>query len=131
MPSGTYHRPDLKHLFIVCTDACENGNHVLVSITSWTNDLCDGTTRLSKGDHPFVRKDSYMFYRGARIENAEVIQVGLDEGKFEFYEDPMSDEWVKKIMDGLCKSIHTPKKVKKYANCPEPTQPKKFEVIKH
>jgi hypothetical protein len=35
----------------------------------------------------------------------------MNEGKLELHKDPMSDEWVKKIMDGLCKSIHTPRKV--------------------
>lgn len=131
MPSGTYHDPGAKHLFIVCTDECDQGNHVLVSITGWTNQLYDGTTRLGKGDHPFLYKDSYVFYRKARIESSTVISNGIEAGHFDV-KDPMSDEWVKKIMDGLCKSPHTPRKIKKYANCPEDPKPKrKFEVIKH
>jgi hypothetical protein len=116
MPSGTYHNPDQKHLFIVCSDACEQGNHILVSITGWTNDLCDPTTKLGVGDHPFLYKDSYVFYRKARIESANVILKGIESGAFETH-DPIDDAWVAKILEGLCASIHTPRKVKKYANC--------------
>ena len=116
MPSGTYHNPELKHLFVVCSDACAEGNHVLVSITGWTNDLCDGTTKLSVGDHPFLYKDSYVFYRKARIESSAVLAKGLETGAFEVKE-PMNEELVAKIMLGLCASIHTPRRVKKYAGC--------------
>jgi hypothetical protein len=118
MPSGTYHEPDRKHLFIVCTDKCKEGNHILVSITGWTNHLCDDTTRLKAGDHPFLYKDSYVFYRKARIESSTLLQSGIESGDFELHDTLISDEWVKKIMEGICSSIHTPRKVKKYANCP-------------
>lgn len=86
--------------------------------------------RLGKGDHPYLYKDSYVFYRKARIESSATILAGIETGAFDEH-DPMSDEWVKKIMDGLCKSIHTPRMVKKYANCPEEPKPKKFEIVKH
>lgn len=39
IPSGPTHDPDKKHLFVVCTDACAEGRHLLVPINSWTNDL--------------------------------------------------------------------------------------------
>lgn len=128
MPSGTNDNPDLKHLFIVCTDQCDHGYHVLVSVTGWTNHLCDGTCRLGAGDHPFLYKDSYVFYRKARVEESSVIAKGIESGHFEL-KDPMSDDWVKKIMAGLCASDHTPRKVKKYANCPPPA-PAKAEMPK-
>jgi hypothetical protein len=84
MPSGTYHDPDRKHLFIVCTNRCSLGKHLIVSITGWTNDLCDGTTKLSPGPgmHRFVTKESYIFYRKARIEDAAVLSKGVDDGVF-------------------------------------------------
>lgn len=126
MPSGTYDNPDLKHLFIVCSDACEEGNHVLVSITGWTNHLCDGTTKLGKGDHPFLHKDSYVLYRKARVESSEAISKGVESGLFDCKDD-ISAQLVEKIMKGLCESIHTPKKVKKYAGCPAASTPSKPE----
>lgn len=38
IPSGPTHDPDKKHLFVVCTDVCAEGRHLLVPINSWTND---------------------------------------------------------------------------------------------
>jgi hypothetical protein len=116
MPSGTYHNPGLKHLFVVCTDACEHGLHILVSITGWTNNLCDGTTRIGAGEHPFLYKDSYVFYRKARVESSDVILAGINTGLFEL-KDPISESWMAQITAGICASMHTPRKVKKYAGC--------------
>ncbi|UFW49692.1 MULTISPECIES: hypothetical protein [Bradyrhizobium] len=116
IPSGTFEDPDRKHLFVVCSDACADGKHVLVSITGWTNDLCDGTTRLKKGDHPFLYKDSYVFYRKARIEDGSVLTSGIDSGAF-VLKEPMDAGLVDLIMEGICASKQTPRKVKKYAGC--------------
>ena len=117
IPSGTYDDPNRKHIFIVCSDACKNGNHIIVSITSWVNHLCDGTLRLKVGDHPFITKDSYIIYRKARIESSQFLSAGVDSGKIIPHNDA-TKELVEKILEGLCKSPHAPRKVKKYANCP-------------
>src|SRR5437764_12129249 len=114
LPSGTYNDPNRKHLFIVCTDACKAGNHVIVSVTEWQNHLCDGTTRLAVGDHPFITKDSYIFYRKARIESGAALAAGVASGLF-VPRNPASDALVAKILKGICDSIQTPRKVKKYA----------------
>lgn len=118
MPSGTGHDPGRKHLFIVVTDACAEGKHLLASITSWTNDLCDGTTRLDPGCHPFVYKDSYILYRKAVIEAAAVLSTGVDAGIFTQHKTPIDAAIIARIMTGICQSIFTPRKVKRYANCP-------------
>lgn len=116
MPSGTSENPDLKHLFLVCSDACNEGKHILVSITGWTNDLCDGTTRLKKGDHPFLHKDSYVFYRKARIEEGSILAKGIASGTF-VLKDSADAALIDLVRLGLCASKQTPKKVKKYAGC--------------
>jgi len=117
IPSGTYHDPARKHLFIVCTDCCEKGMHLLVSITGWTNDLCDPTVRLRPGDHPFINKDSYAFFRKARIESAKALQAGVDQGLF-IEHTTASQALVTRIMQGVCGSTQTPRKVRQYAGCP-------------
>jgi len=118
MPSGTYHDPNRKHLFIVCTDACPNKNHLVVCITGWTNDLCDGTTRICPADkvHKFITKDSYIFYRKARIESAAALSRGVDEGTF-VLQDPISEAFRQKVLAGICASKQTSRKVKIYAGC--------------
>jgi hypothetical protein len=125
MPSGTYHDPGRKHLFIVCTDVCPMGKHLIVSVTGWTNDLCDGTTRISPRDrvHQFITKDSYVFYRKARIESAAVLSLGVDQGTFVSH-DPINEAFRLKILEGICASKQTPRKVKIYAGC-KPEPPKK------
>lgn len=34
LPSGTFEAPDRKHLFIIMTKACANGQHLLLSVSS-------------------------------------------------------------------------------------------------
>jgi hypothetical protein len=120
MPSGTYEHPDKKHLFVVCSNVCDKGFHLIVSITGWTNNLCDPTTRLQAGDHPFIRKDSYVFYRKARVEPAASLTEGVASGQF-LTRDPMDEKLVTRISAGICSSLQTPKKVKVYAGCPKET----------
>jgi hypothetical protein len=122
MQSGTSHDPDRKHLFIVCTDVCSEGKHLIVSITGWTNHLCDPTTRLVPGCHKFIHKESYVFFRKARIETAEALATGVDGGQF-ILSDPMDPIIVASILKGICDSIQTPRKVKKYAGCPAANSP--------
>jgi hypothetical protein len=122
MPSGTSVDPTKKHLFIVCTDKCANGKHLLVTVTGWTNNLCDATTRLAAGEHPFITKDSYILYRKCRIETAEDLGKGVDGGIF-IPRDAAGNELMAKILAGICTSEQTPRKVKRYAGCPEPQAP--------
>jgi hypothetical protein len=41
---------------LVCTDPGSRG----VSISSWTNNLCDGACVLYTGDHAFIRHQSWI-----------------------------------------------------------------------
>jgi len=43
IPSGPSHDAGRKHLFVICSDACDEGKMVLVPISTWINNLCDGT----------------------------------------------------------------------------------------
>jgi hypothetical protein len=128
MPSGTYHDPDRKHLYIVCTDVCSNGNHLIVSVTGWTNDLCDATTRICPADkiHDFITKDSYIFYRKSKIEAASALSNGVDQGIF-ILRDPISEDFRLKILEGICASKQTPQKVKNYAGCKK-SKPNKLKI---
>lgn len=117
MPSGTQHDPDKKHLFVVCTDCCKNGFHLLLSITGWTNNLCDPTHRLAAGTHPFITKESYVFYRKARIESAVDLAAGVAQGIL-LERDPFPADVVAAMLKGVCESVQTPRKIRNYANCP-------------
>jgi hypothetical protein len=89
IPSGTGYAPDKRHLFVICTDACSNGQHLLVPIATWQNDLSDPTCKLAAGDHDFIKHPSYVLYRKARIELATTLIAGVHEKAFSPH-DPMN-----------------------------------------
>ena len=116
IPSGTSCDAGKMHLFVVCTDACVNGLHLLVPVTSWTNDLCDATCKLAKGEHPFLTHASYILYRKARIEAATDLIYGVEQKTLSPHE-MMNGQTFLRIANGICRSSQTPRKIKIYAGC--------------
>lgn len=116
IPSGPAHNPGLRHLHVVCTDPDAEGKQVVVSITTWTNDLCDATCIMEAFMHPYLRHKSYVFYRKARIETSDVLEEGLEQNIFEAKE-PMNGQAFLRIRNGICASPHTPRKVKRHMGC--------------
>lgn len=116
IPSGTYHDPTKKHLFIICTDECAEGKFLLVPVSTWINDLCDSTCRLSIGDHPFIIRDSYVFYRKSRIEARAVLEAGVQKALFVVRQD-VNASLLERVRSGVCASIQTPRGVKRYFGC--------------
>jgi hypothetical protein len=51
---------------IVCTDPGSRGLSLVVSISSWTNNLCDGACVLDAGDHAFIRHQSWIVMAKSR-----------------------------------------------------------------
>jgi len=117
IPSGTTHDAGRKHLFVVCTDACVEGKHLLTRISSWINDLCDPTCRFAAGEHPFIKHTSYLLYRKSRIELGADLVKGLDNGMLAPH-DPINGQTFLRIVTGICRSPQTPRKFKIYAGCP-------------
>lgn len=116
IPSGTTFAPDKHHLFVVCTDACRDGKHLLVPIATWTNDHCDTTCRLIAGEHGFIKHASYILYRKARIEAGADLVKGVEE-RILSPDAPMNGQTFLRIANGICRSPHTPRKIKAYAGC--------------
>ena len=117
IPSGPSHDPDRRHMFIVCTDTNQNGTNLLVPVASWVNDLCDPTCRLAVHEHSFLRHQSYVFYRNARIEPASKLNAGLAAGKFTTH-DPVNGQVFLRVKNGICRSAQTSRKIKAYFGCP-------------
>jgi len=113
MPSGTYHDPNIKHMFMVCTNIDQHGNVVLAPVSSWKNNLSDGTCKLAIGCHPFVTRDSHILYRKCRIEFASAIEKGLAQGIFKQLKD-VNQSLIEQVIKGISISPHTPYKVKKH-----------------
>lgn len=78
VPSGPENDPDRKHLFILLTDPADDGSGVkavlMVSLSSIKQGLpYDASCILYPGDHPFVKKESFVVYQKARIEEADKV----------------------------------------------------------
>ena len=113
MPSGTENNPDLKHLFIICTDADGTGQHLLVNVTTWRNDFCDPSCILEADTHEFITAKSYILYRKARIETAQTLLNGVQNGTF-FPKECLEQEHFENVCKWIVLSPHTPRGIKQY-----------------
>lgn len=116
IPSGPSHDPERKHLFIICTDPDANGQQLIVSITSKTNAPYDKTCLLQKHEHDFLDRESYVFYRKAKIVEHSSLINGVDKKIF-IPKDDMNSQTFLRIRNGVCKSPQTPRGIKKYFGC--------------
>jgi hypothetical protein len=116
IPSGPANNADLKHLHIVCTDPCAKGLQLVVSITSWTNNLCDNACILDVGDHDFIRRQSWIMYRKARLEESSTLDNGVEQGIF-IPRKPVRGDVFERVAAGICQSQQTPRKIKQYYGC--------------
>jgi hypothetical protein len=103
-------------LAVIFMSSAANRTQLIVSITSWTNDLCDATCIVQQHEHPWLRHQSYVFYRKARIEAATTLENGLRQGIFEPLPD-MNAQTFLRIRNGVCTSPQTPRKIKRYFGC--------------
>lgn len=114
IPSGPSHDPDRMHLFIICNDTCSGGKNLIVPVSSWTNEFCDDTCKLDVGDHPFIRKPSYIFYRKTELMNASDLDRGIEAGVFEQREEVSTSIYLR-VRSGIIASPQTKRKYKRYA----------------
>jgi len=63
------------HLWFVCTHPNASDDVVILNLTDSDN-LSDGTCLLSKGDHPFITRDSGIAYgRGQIVKAARLAEM--------------------------------------------------------
>lgn len=116
IPSGPTHDPNRMHLHVVCTDPDENGQQVIVPICTKINDLCDNTCTLQIHEHQFLRNESYVMYSKAQIVEQQSLVNGIASSLFTV-KPPVNAQTFLRILNGICNSIQTPKKIKKYMGC--------------
>ncbi len=121
MPSGPLENPELCHLHIVCTDPCSKGRQLIVSVSSWRNDLCDSTCILDQGDHSWLTHKSWVVYRAAKIEDAGTLDNGVQKNIF-VEKDAIDGDVLDRILNGVCGSPHSKRVIKKYLGCKNSTQ---------
>lgn len=103
MPTPKVGKPDLKHLFVVCTPALKNPPQVLVLPISTYRGNNDATCLLYPGDHEFIDKDSYVVYDRYFIKEVTAITDGINEHKL-IWKGYFTEESFARILQGIIKS---------------------------
>jgi len=118
--SGPKHDPDRKHLHIICNDPDADGNVAIVGVCSIDTSVAvayhDATCVLQKHEHDFIKHDSYVLYARASIVTAAALEAGV-KSKVMVTHDDMNGQTFLRITKGVCRSPHTPRKVKNYLGC--------------
>ena len=79
VPSG----PSGMHLFTILTNRCDDGFHLLVSITSIREGIAYDPACVFAGDeHPFTKHPSHVFYRIMEQKRSEALANGVAKGLF-------------------------------------------------
>ncbi len=116
IPSGPIRDPDRLHLFVICTDPCADGKQLIVPVSSKINDRCDLTCVLQPHEHSFLKHESFVFYKRARIEAHQALINGVTQNTF-IPHDNMNGQTFLRIYNGICRSLETPRKIKLYIKC--------------
>jgi len=105
-----------KHLFIIVTDRCDEGCHLLVNLSTVKGGFHDQTCILEPGCHRFISEKSYAVYRLAEIQPATRLSKMVDGWVYSTHDDA-SEDLANQIMAGVCVSPHTPRRIKNYIGC--------------
>tara|TARA_R110002110_G_scaffold265044_2_gene480928 strand:+ start:1170 stop:1571 length:402 start_codon:yes stop_codon:yes gene_type:complete len=106
---------DKPHLFVILNDPCDEGDCLLVMVSSIkANRKHDDTCILNVGDHPYITKPSFLLYRMAERVSSRHISKMVSKKYYEEKEN-ISDVVLERIIEGLFDSDETRGKIIKYA----------------
>jgi hypothetical protein len=123
MPSAgaTLHLPSgpVKHLFVVLNDPKTFNNYgstvciVLVNLSSVPAEriMFDSTCVLKAGSHPSIIRDSYVYYKHARIEQVRDVMQRIAAGMYSPGE-AINEQQLQQIKSGLLQSPFTKREFK-------------------
>ncbi|MDY6216342.1 terminase [Actinobacillus porcinus] len=101
---------ELKHLFFILTDPCEDRETkradmlLLVNCsTVYDEKIFDDTCILEVGEHAFIKHKSYIYYKETRIENLLDLEKGIEQKRF-IKKEIINDELYQRILTGAFKS---------------------------
>lgn len=114
IPTGPCH-----HLHVICNDpvfypVLTKECFLAVNFSSIEPCIdCDTTCILHPGDHPFIKQESYVYYRKADIFGATTTSRLIVEGEIVAH-TPCSDAVFEKILAGFLRSREVRPKIKTY-----------------
>lgn len=108
------------HLFVILTDRCAAGQHLLANFTSVPDTgAYDQTCLINPGEHPFVKHPSYVMYRLAEVQLA-VRLTKMVNSMFYRVGDDADAALVAKMRAGIPVSLFTRQFVIQYNNTAPP-----------
>ena len=114
VPSGPANDPNRKHLFILLTGPTLQDAEQRVLMVSFSSHkpglYVDPACLVDAGEHPFIRKPSFVAYSKARIESAEALLRGVKNGKL-IQHAQATAALFERICHGLTVSQHTARRV--------------------
>ena len=101
------------HLWIVLTDPEDNPPQVVVVNLTSLRPGADLTVALNRGDHPFVRHETVVFFGDARFAEARSLDKAVGVALASRL-DAVSVELLQRVQEGLLASDETPRRIKEY-----------------
>lgn len=106
---------DVPHLSVILNDPCSDGCCLLAMVSSVkTGRRYDPACLLNRGDHGFIRHESYMVYRLAETVRADRIS-NLVGRRYYLERDAISRPVFSRIASGLYTSDETRPRIIEYA----------------
>lgn len=111
------HKDTEKYPNHLCVLICHTGNPpqecVVVNVTSIQGTCIDKSCLLRAGDHPFITRPSYVFYRKANISAISAIEEAEKCGVV-WKDKDMTSAVLARIQQGALDSAMTPNEVKDF-----------------
>jgi len=107
------------HLHIICSNPAFYPRNVkdcvlAVNLSTTTPILdYDKTCILQNGEHPFIKHDSYVFYKKAEILGVDSISRNIADGTFSTHQ-PFNDVVFERILSGFAVSQEVRPKIKAF-----------------
>jgi hypothetical protein len=103
----------LEHLWIVLTEpSLADGNAVCVSVSTQRSGS-EATVVLRPGEHPFLKHDSVIFYKDARVIDLVLVQQAL-ESRLGYRHAKCSENLLRRVQDGLLASKQPSNDIKEF-----------------
>tara|TARA_R110001599_G_scaffold57492_1_gene157972 strand:+ start:945 stop:1430 length:486 start_codon:yes stop_codon:yes gene_type:complete len=113
--SGTYHRPDLRHFHVVCTDPDEDGRQLIVSISTINGGQhYDNACVLESHEHKFIKHPSFVKYAYAKITYRSQLLKKLANKKAKPYPPDLNNQTFQKVLNGIDTSEYIEPKARAY-----------------
>ena len=111
--TGPLHDPNRPHLFIVLTNQCKDGKHLLVPVCS-RHPKCDRSCLLDKDDHrSYLKHDSFVSYFHADLYSHSVLSKKVTSNQV-VYRGAFHERTFGFVCNGLLESRLTPPAMKAY-----------------